>query len=125
MTNYSFNFANLSEWQAIEQIVAQENLDFGREYKFDLYCKEGFRNVLLTIDKDGVWGYASIILPEDKMVLAGITTVCEDGEVEYREEILTREEFNIFKAAADANPRYEDDGRFNGYIEYEDLLANW
>lgn len=125
MENYSFNFANLSEWQAVEQIVVQENLDFGREYKFDLYCKEGFRNVLLTIDKDGVWGYASIILPENEMVLAGITTYCEDGEIEYRTEILTREEFNAFKAAADANPHYEDDGRFNGYVEYEDLLANW
>lgn len=125
MDNFSFNFANLSEWQAVEQIVAQENLDFGREYKFNLYCKEGFKDVALTIDKDGVWSYVSIELPENEMVLAGITTVCEDGKIEYHEEILTREKFNLFKAAADANPRYEDDGSFNGYAEYEDLLANW
>lgn len=125
MENYSFNFANSSEWQAIERIVAQENLDFGREYKFNLYCKEGFRNVLLTIDKDGVWGYVSIILPEDEMVLAGVTTVCADGEVEYHEEILTREKFDVLKAATDGNPCYEDDGSFNGYATYEDLLANW
>lgn len=125
MKTFSFNFANLPLYQAVEQIVAQENLDFGRVYNdFKVCCKEGFYNLSITVDKDGNWGYTANEMDGDP-VLAGITTVCEDGEVEYREEILTREEFNIFKAAADANPRYEDDGRFNGYIEYEDLLANW
>lgn len=125
MKTFSFNFASLPLYQAVEQIVAQENLDFGRVYNdFKVCCKEGFYNLSITVDKDGNWGYTANEMDGDP-VLAGITTVCEDGEVEYREEILTREEFNIFKAAADANPRYEDDGRFNGYIKYEDLLANW
>lgn len=125
MTTYSFTFANLTEWQAVEQIVAQENLDFGRQYKVYLHCKEGFRDVLLTVDKDGVWSYVSTKFPEDKMVLAGVTTVYADGEVEYHEEILTRAKFDVLKAATYGNPRYEDDGSFNGYATYEDLLANW
>lgn len=125
MENVSFNFANLSEWQAVEQIVTQENFDFDREYKFNLYCKEGFRDVSLTVDKDGVWSYVSIKIPEDKMVLAGVTVIRANGEVEYHEEILTREKFDVLEAAIGGNPCYEDDGSFNGYATYEDLLANW
>lgn len=125
MENYSFNFANLSLYQAVEQIVAQENLAFGRVYNdFKVCCKEGFFNVSITVDKDGVWGYGATEMGGDP-VLAGVTTYCEDGEIEYHTEILTREKFDAFKAAADANPRYEDDGSFNGYVTYEDLLANW
>ena len=125
MEAYSFNFCNLSLYQAVEQIVAQENLDFGRVYNnFKVCCKEGFFNVSITVDKDGVWGYGATEMDGDP-VLAGVTTYCEDGEIEYHVEILPRDKFNTLKAAADAAPRYEDDHRFNGYIEYEDLLANW
>lgn len=124
MERFDFNFANLSEEQAREAILSTENLDFGRVYNFGLFCKEGFKALTLTMSKDGAPSWESVEMTGDP-VLAGITTHCEDGEIEYRTEILTREEFDAFKAAADANPRYEDDGRFNGYIEYEDLLANW
>ena len=124
MERFDFNFANLSEEQAREAILSTENLDFGRVYNFGLFCKEGFKALTLTMSKDGAPSWESIEMIGD-LVLAGITTYCEDGEIEYRTEILTREEFNAFKAAADANPRYEDDGHFNGYVEYEDLLANW
>lgn len=125
MKTLDFNFCNLSLYQAVEQIVAQENLDFGRVYSnFQVCCKEGFFALSITVDKDGVWAYTANEL-EGNYVLAGVTTVCEDGEIEYHEEILPREKFNLFKAAADTNPRYEDDGHFNGYAEYEDLLANW
>ena len=125
MKTFDFNFCNLSLYQAVEQIVAQENLDFGRIYNdFKVCCKEGFFALSITVDKDGVWSYVANKLKDD-YVLAGVTTVCEDGEVEYHEEILTREQFDAFKGAADENPRYEDDGRFNGYIKYENLLANW
>ena len=124
MKTFVFSFCNLSLCQAVEKIVATENLDFGRVYSnFQVYCNEGFFALSITIDKDGTWAYTANKLEGD-YVLAGVTTVCEDGEIEYHPEILTREQFNLFKAAADANPHYEDDGRFNGYVEYEDLLAN-
>lgn len=125
METFSFNFANLSLYQAVSQIVAQENLDFGRVYNnFLVCCKEGFFALSLVVDKDGEWTYTANEMDGDP-VLAGVTTVCEDGEIEFHEEILPREKFNALKASADANPRYEDDHRFNGYIEYVDLLANW
>ena len=125
MKTFDFNFCNLSLYQAVEQIVAQENLDFGRVYSnFQVCCNEGFFALSITVDKDGVWAYTANELEGD-YVLAGVTTYCENGEIEYHEEILTRVEFNLFKAIADANPHYEDDGHFNGYVEYEDLLANW
>ena len=125
MKTFDFNFCNLSLYQAVEQIVAQENLDFGRVYNnFQVCCKEGFFALSVTVDKDGVWTYTANKLEGD-YVLAGVTTVCADGEVEYHEEILTREKFDVLKAAADGNPRYEDDGSFNSYATYEDLLANW
>ena len=124
MKTFVFNFCNLSLYQAVEQIVAQENLDFGRVYNNSrVFCNEGFFALSITIDKDGVWAYTANELVGD-YVLAGVTTICEDGEVEYHEEILTREQFNLFKAAGEENPCYEDDGRFNGYVKYEDLLAN-
>ena len=124
MENFSFNFANLSEWQAVEQIVAQENFDFGREYKFNLYCKEGFRDVSLTVDKDGIWSYVSIALPEDEMVLAGVTTTYENGRIEYYEIILTRSKFDALKTATDGESLHDDDNSCV-YVKYEDLLANW
>lgn len=125
MKTFSFNFANLSLYQAVEQIIAQENLDFGRIYNdFKVCCKEGFYNLSITVGKDGSWGYTANEM-EGNPVLAGVTTVCADGEVEYHEEILTREKFDVLKAATDGNPCYEDDGSFNGYATYEDLLANW
>lgn len=125
METFSFNFANLSLYQAVEQIVVQENLDFGRVYNnFLVCCKEGFFALSLVVDKNGEWTYTANEMDGDP-VLAGVTTVYADGEVEYHEEILTREKFNVLKAATDGNPRYEDDGSFNGYATYEDLLANW
>ena len=118
-------YANLALDQAIMAIIDTEDLvNKGAEkYTVNFYCNEGFYSATISIDVDSVYAYVANKLEGD-YVLAGVTTYCEDGEIEYHEEILTREEFNLFKAAADANPHYEDDGRFNGYVEYEDLLAN-
>ena len=121
---YSFNFANLGEWQTINQIVKQENLDFGREYKFRILCKEGFREISLTIDKDGVWGYGGVIMPDDDTVLVGKTTYSSDGAVQYEEEILTKDEYKKALEIESKWQRYAEDGKFLGCVEYEDLLAN-
>ena len=123
MKSYSFIFANLSEYQAIEQIVAQENLDFGRIYNFNLCCKEGFKAVTLTVDKDGTWAYVSNEMKGD-YVAAALTVYNEDGRIEYREEILPRQTFKALKEDA-TNPRYDVEHPYNGHTDYVDLLGAW
>lgn len=124
METFSFNFANLSLYQAVSQIVAQENLDFGRVYNnFLVCCKEGFFALSLVVDKDGEWTYTANEMDGDP-VLVGITVI-HDGDVEYHEEILTRKKFDELKTTACGNPIYDEDGICLECIKYEDLLANW
>ena len=107
MYTHSFSFSDLREWNAVEQIVAQENLDFGRAYHFAVYCADGFREVMLIVDKDGVWSYTSKQL-EDNPVLVGITTYRSDGTLSYHEEVMPYDKY-------EALPDEDDD------ISYETL----
>ena len=114
MEKVTYNRVNLNLYTAIENIVENE-LTESRNH-FDLVCKDGFYDVIVLVDENGIWSYNAIEIKydEDEPVFVGITTYEEDGSITYEEMILPRKTFYAARAHA-----LED------RAEYEDLLANW
>lgn len=118
----TYNFSNLELYQAIEHIVKNENLNTDEKYQFDISVKEGFFNVVLAIDTDGVWAYNIVEIVFDakdgKPHLVAITNYNEDGSISRKFEIMSEMSFYELKGIAACND-------IETNFEVEDVLAGW
>lgn len=115
MEKITYNYSNLPLYTAIEHVV-KNNYDNQGRYYFDLACKDGFYDVLVLVDENGVWTYNAIEIkyPDDEPVLVGITTYEEDGSITYEEQIIPR------KTLVAARANVPED-----VAVFDDVLGEW
>lgn len=104
------NYSNLSLYQAIEHIATYK--DKNTKEKFLLYCKDGFFDVLLTVDDNKEFCYNAIELYN--MVLVGWMRRFSDGTSQDGIEIMKRSEYEEKLNNLDRT-----------YTMFDDMLEGW